>query len=294
VRPEPGKRLRRRGTVDSGPASPLYGACSTRCCRAPRAPPSERSHVPLPALPPYDPAAPGVIVFDNDDTLVHTSTPVTRIMAELFAAALDVPAPELQRQILEGYRLAHDTYGHMARLHGKDAQWAAEMRATIHRDLFARLTEVLAPNPRLLAQIGMLCERGHVVGVLTAASRAYAHRVLEVIEVRERLHPELVMTRDCVGGHFKTGPEPYLAFLDRSARIAPGRWHVMVEDTAANLAAAAALGFTTVLVGEPSPEPYVHARYPDVEAFLDALLAGDFRPRCTGAAAHEPRAPHPG
>ena len=234
--------------------------------------------MPLPALPRYDPASPGVIVFDNDDTLVHTSTPVSAILAELFAAALDVPAAQARRQILEGYALAQDCYGHMARLHGKDAAWAAEMRRQVHQDLFARLEHVLSPNPRLLAQLGRVCESGHVVGVLTAASRDYADRVLEVIGVRHRLHPELVMTRDCVGGHYKNRPEPYLAFLARSARIAPGRWHIMVEDTVANLKAAAELGFTTVLVGAPSSEAFVHARYADVETFLDALLAGEVRP----------------
>ena len=111
----------------------------------------------------------------------------------------------------------------MARLYGKDAAWAAEMRTQVREDLFARLEHMLAPNPRLIAQIGRLSERGHVVGVLTAASRDYAERVLEVIGVRHRLRPELVMTRDCVGGHYKNRPEPYLAFLARSARIAPGR-----------------------------------------------------------------------
>ena len=244
--------------------------------------------MPLPTLPRYDPASPGVIVFDNDDTLVHTSTPVSSIMGELFAAALDVPAAEARRQILEGYRLAQDTFGYMARLHGKDAAWAAEMRTVIRKDLFVRLAHVLAPNPQLLAQIGRLAERGHVVGVLTAASRDYAHRVLEVIQIRDRFHPELVMTRDCVGGHMKNRPEPYLAFLERSARIAPGRWHIMVEDNAANLKAAAELGFTTVLVGPVVPdapassEAFVHACYPDVEAFLDALLAGELRPDYAG------------
>jgi beta-phosphoglucomutase-like phosphatase (HAD superfamily) len=103
-----------------------------------------------------------------------------------------------------------------------------------------------------------------------------------------------VMTRDCVGGHYKNRPEPYIAFLERSERIAPGRWHIMVEDTAANLKAAAELGFTTVLVGPVVPdapgacapfEAFVHARYPDVEAFLDALLAGELRPAYAGASA---------
>jgi beta-phosphoglucomutase-like phosphatase (HAD superfamily) len=257
--------------------------------------------VPAPTLPRYDAATPGVIVFDNDDTLVHTSTPVSGILAELFAAALDVPAEEARRQILEGYTRAQDIYGHMSRLHGKDAAWAAGMRTQVHQDLFARLEQILAPNPRLLARIGRACERGHVVGVLTAASREYAHRVLDVIRLREAFHPELVMTRDCVGGHYKDRPEPYLAFLDRSARIAPGRWHIMVEDNAANLKAAAELGFTTVLVGPVPGDPelagaqgglaasqagsdaFVHARYPDVEAFLDALLEGRLRPAYGGA-----------
>lgn len=245
-------------------------------------------------MPPYDPASPGVIVFDNDDTLVHTSTPVSAILAELFAAALVVPAAEARRQILEGYTLAQDCYGYMARLHGKDDAWAAEMRRQVHQELFVRLEHVLSPNPRLIARIGDLCERGHVVGVLTAASRDYAHRVLEVIGLRDRFHPELVMTRDCVGGHYKNRPEPYLAFLARSARIAPGRWHIMVEDTVANLKAAAELGFTTVLVGAPSSETFVHARFADVEAFLDALIAGDIRPAYPGATAESRRAVHPG
>jgi beta-phosphoglucomutase-like phosphatase (HAD superfamily) len=251
-------------------------------------PPNGRPYVLLPTLPRYDAASPGVIVFDNDDTLVHTSTPVSGVLAELFAAALDVPADEARRQILEGYSLAQDCYGHMARLHGKDAAWAAGMRAVVHKDLFARLEHILSPNPRLLAQIGRVCERGHVVGVLTAASRDYAHRVLEVIRLRDRLHPELLMTRDCVGGHYKDRPEPYLAFLGRSARIAPGRWHIMVEDNVGNLKAAAELGFTTVLVGAPSSEAFVHARYPNVESFLDALLAGEFRPAYAGAPADMP------
>jgi FMN phosphatase YigB (HAD superfamily) len=250
--------------------------------------------VPLPALPRYDPASPGVIVFDNDDTLVHTSTPVSTIVAELFAAALDVPAAEVRRQILEAYSLAQDTCGHMARLHGRDDAWAADMRTAVRAALFVRLEHVLAPNPRLIAQIGRLGERGHVVGVLTAASRDYADRVLEVIQLRDAFHPELVMTRDCVGGHYKNRPEPYLAFLARSARIAPGRWHIMVEDNAANLKAAAQLGFTTVLVGAPSSEAFVHACYPDVEAFLDALLAGEVRPAYPGAGVEMPRAAGPG
>jgi beta-phosphoglucomutase-like phosphatase (HAD superfamily) len=254
--------------------------------------------VPLPTLPRYDAASPGVIVFDNDDTLVHTSTPVSGILADLFAAALDVPAAEARRQILEGYTRAQDIYGHMSRLYGKDAAWAAGMRALVHQDLFGRLEHVLSPNPRLIAQLGRVCERGHVVGVLTAASRDYADRVLEVIRLRDRFHPELVMTRDCVGGHYKNRPEPYLAFLERSARIAPGRWHIMVEDNAANLKAAAELGFTTVLVGAPSSEAcseaFVHARYRDVEAFLDALLAGEVRPAYPGAEAEMPREVHLG
>jgi beta-phosphoglucomutase-like phosphatase (HAD superfamily) len=254
--------------------------------------PDRKTYVPL-ALPRYDPASAGVIVFDNDDTLVHTSTPVSTILAEQFAVALDVPAHEARMQILEAYSLAQDTCSHMARLHGRDDAWVAGMRAVLRQNLFARLEHVLSPNPRLIARIGRVCERGHVVGVLTAASRDYAHRVLELIHLRDAFHPELVITRDCVGGHYKDRPEPYLAFLERSARIAPGRWHIMVEDNAANLKAAAELGFTTVLVGAASSEAFVHVCYPDVETFLDALLVGEIRPAYPAAAAEMPRETYP-
>ena len=105
---------------------------------------------------------------------------------------------------------------------GRDHPHPHRLRQLVGGDLTPEQPRREVPQRPLAGCRRRAVERGHVVGVLTAASREYAHRVLDVIRLRDAFHPELVMTRDCVGGHYKNCAEPYLAFLARSARIAPG------------------------------------------------------------------------
>jgi len=120
------------------------------------------------------------------------------------------------------------------------------------------------PNPALRAAIARLPGRRIV---FTNAHDAHAERVLERLELADLFHEVFHI------GSAGYAPKPAAAAYERltaAHAITPAQT-AFFEDTAANLAPAAALGMTTVLVGEGAATyeaDFVHYRAPDLAEFL--------------------------
>lgn len=232
-------------------------------------------------LPRYTPNTPGVLIFDNDDTLVQTSKHVEKALQKWMAETLGISPDEAFRELDEGYRVHGDSYAHLARRYGKPASWADEASQAVHQMLADEMETFVRRDAKLQQQLGALQAQGHIIGMLTQARRVYAHKAIAVLDILPFLHPHLVMAFECSEGHFKRRPEPYRLMLKRSLAIAPDRWHLMVEDSPGNLPAAAQTGFTTTAVGprRNAPGSFIHARYETVYDLNDALLTGTFAPQ---------------
>ena len=204
-------------------------------------------------------------IFDLDNTLYPHSTGFVALIEEKMTAftvrATGLPWDEafaLQLRYLEdhGTTLA----GLMAN-HGVDP---ADFLDEVH-DVS---TEALAPDPRLHAAIARLPGRRLV---FTNGHGAHAERVLAKLEIGG-LFDEVF--------HLETGgliPKPRPEAFDNLVRthsVTPAS-AAFFEDTERNLAPAAALGMTTVLVGPhalTSTADFVHHRAEDLAPFLEAAL----------------------
>jgi beta-phosphoglucomutase-like phosphatase (HAD superfamily) len=246
----------------------------------------------VPMLPRYTPHAPGVIIYDLDLVFINNEPLIQRIIAEWFAAELDISVEESHDAITEGFARTHDTYPYMAERYGKDKAWQDYANRAVHQAITDQLHTSVSHNLRLEQQLLALEKNRHVQGMLTQAFRMYADRNLELLNVTRLLHPELVLGRDCNGGLTKRDPGGYSEMLRRTARLFPNRWHVMIEDNPANLKQAALAGFTTVLVGKKAQAGVsrsVHAAFPGkatalnpppgTHEALDALLKGILNPQ---------------
>ncbi|HBY95440.1 MAG: pyrimidine 5'-nucleotidase [Ardenticatenaceae bacterium] len=205
------------------------------------------------------------ILFDLDNTLYPPSTglmaAVDRRIARYFARELGLRLPEAE-QLRADYcwQYSSCTTGVLrgARL-----------------DLDAFLTDVhaipvehhlLAPNPALAA---MLKQLQLVKWIFTNAPAEYARRVLDALGVMG--HFRGIFDIRFLGFVGKPEPAAYERVL--AAIGARGEECAMVEDSVANLAPAAALGMTTVLVtaGGGVPEPWVDVTASDLSE-LPAVL----------------------
>jgi putative hydrolase of the HAD superfamily len=207
-------------------------------------------------------------VFDLDNTLYAAESTLyddlgarmTAYVARATGLAHDA-ALELQERYFHDYGAS--VVGLVAH-HGVDA---ADFLAYVHDvDLAA-----VAPDPELALLLDALPGRTFV---FTNGGGGHAERVTARIGIAH-----------CFDGLFdiadaglrpKPQPEAYQRLIAKFA-IDPAR-ALLVEDTLRNLEPAAALGFTTALVGPVHPEPrppYVHLHAHDVKTLLSDLIRID-------------------
>jgi len=229
--------------------------------------PARAGPAPGPALDPKDVE---VWLFDLDNTLYPASCRLfdqIELRMGAFIAELLSLEWEAARSLQKRYFREHGTT--MAGLiahHGVDPQ--------VYMDyVHAVDLSPIAPSPALDAALDALPGRKLI---FTNASTRHAARVMERLGVTR--HFEAVF--DIVAADFKPKPAPesYDALLARHA-VDPRR-AVFFEDSARNLAPAAALGMTTVWVAgdhdwarEADQEDYVHHVAEDLADWLAALAA---------------------
>lgn len=199
-------------------------------------------------------------VFDLDNTLYSTPLlydAVGERMTAYIARALGVDEDEaliLRERYFDEYGA---TVVGLSRHHAMDAH---DFLAHAHDVDYS----VLDPDPEL----GALIERlpGRKI-VFTNGGGGHGQRALAQLAIAHCF--ELVFDIEAAG----LAPKPQRAAYERliaACGIDPAA-SVLVEDSARNLEPARALGFTTVLIGEPSP----HADHvaPDAKAFVRSALS---------------------
>lgn len=177
-------------------------------------------------------------VFDLDNTLYHPKhdlfAQIDHRMTDFVSRLLGVPPAEA-RQTQKRYYAEHGTtLNGLMRMHGLDPREFLEFVHNI--DL-----SVLPEHPELAAAIARLPGKRYV---FTNGSQRHAERVLKKLGA-DHLFDGVV---DIERAGFQ--PKPHRASFERMIEtfaLAPER-AVMFEDLARNLATAADLGFTTVLV----------------------------------------------
>jgi putative hydrolase of the HAD superfamily len=200
-------------------------------------------------------------LFDLDNTLYPLgsglgaliSDRITDFVADLTSLPRD-EAHGLQKQYLAEHGI---TLGGLMSRHGVDPD-------VYHAHLNEVPLDVLTPDPALKAALARLPGRRLV---FTNADHVHAERVLRKLELGE-LFDQVFHIGDA-GYAPKPSPEAY-ARLAATHAVVPAE-AAFFEDTVRNLAPAAALGMTTVLVGEGAEAceaDFVHHRAPDLAAFL--------------------------
>jgi putative hydrolase of the HAD superfamily len=204
-------------------------------------------------------------VFDLDNTLYP---PQCDLLAEIDRRMTDYVAqltglPPAEARILQ--KRYHDDHG--ATLTGMIAHHGADPRAFLDY-VHALDLSPLQPDPDLARLIADLPGRKFV---FTNADRGHADRVSR----RLGLHGLFDDYFDIEAGGYAPKPQA-VAFATLVARHAiDPHTVVMFDDLARNLAPAAALGFTTVLVARPPAEPLpdsVHFVAEDLKLFLREAL----------------------
>jgi putative hydrolase of the HAD superfamily len=200
-------------------------------------------------------------LFDLDNTLYPlgsglgaiVSDRITSFVAELTGLPRE-EAHALQKQYLAQYGL---TLAGMLEHHGVDP-------AVYHAMFHDLPLDSLAPDPALRAGLARLPGRRLI---FTNADNVHAGRVLERLELSDLFEAVFhIASADFA-------PKPSDAAFERilAAHAITPAVTAFFEDTAANLAPAAALGMTTVLVGEgveACDADFVHHRAPDLASFL--------------------------
>jgi putative hydrolase of the HAD superfamily len=200
-------------------------------------------------------------LFDLDNTLYPlgsglaaiVSDRITSFVAELTGLPRD-EALVLQKRYLAQYGL---TLAGMLEHHGVDP-------ATYHAMFHDLPLESLAPDPALRAGLERLPGRRLI---FTNADDVHAARVLDRLELADLFEAVFHI------GAADFAPKPSDAAFARimaAHAIAPATT-AFFEDTVANLAPAALLGMTTVLVGpaaEQAAPTFVNFRAVDLAAFL--------------------------
>jgi putative hydrolase of the HAD superfamily len=128
----------------------------------------------------------------------------------------------------------------------------------------------IGPDPALAAALARLPGRRLVY---TNGSARHAERVTAALGI-DHLFNEIF---DIEAAAFIPKPDPAAFAAMIAAHGVRPRTGAFFEDLAKNLAPAAALGMTTILVGPHAadgPEPFVHHRTADLTAFLAQALVG--------------------
>jgi putative hydrolase of the HAD superfamily len=205
-------------------------------------------------------------LFDLDNTLypadsgfmAQFSERMTRYVEQLTGLPRD-EAFRLQKQYLADYGL---TLGGLIANHGVEPQ-------AFHAQFHDLSLEMLAHDPAMLAALSRLPGRRLI---FTNADDVHARRILEKLELTH-LFDEV----------FHIGSADYVGKPDASAFAKIVAAHalepaatIFFEDSERNLAPAADLGMTTVLVGAHAPAsvaPFVHYKTDNLASFLtDAQL----------------------
>jgi putative hydrolase of the HAD superfamily len=178
------------------------------------------------------------LLFDLDETLYPRDAGVMQAIGRL-----------IRQYISEEYETTLDEADAMARRYHQE--YGTSMRGlllnnNLDTERFLAYVhnfplDVLQPNPELEALLATL--PGEKV-IFTNADRAHAERVLARLGVRQ--HFSRIVDVVAVGYISKPNPEAYINCL-RLLDAHPAEC-VLIEDTGRNLAPAAALGMTTVLV----------------------------------------------
>jgi putative hydrolase of the HAD superfamily len=202
-------------------------------------------------------------IFDLDNTLYPSSSrlfdQVDTLIGQFVATLLGVDAAEAQR-LQKHYFREHGTT-----LTGLMAQHKVDPHAYL--DFVHNLDlSPITPSPALATALERLPGRKLIY---TNGSLAHAERVMDRLGVRERF--EAIF--DIVASDFVPKPQEsaYRMLIERHA-IFPQR-AAMIEDMPRNLAPAAALGMTTVLVSSDSPWAREGADGEHIDHVTDDLVA---------------------
>lgn len=201
------------------------------------------------------------LIFDLDETLYRRDAGVMQTISRL-----------IRQYIVERYGLTYEEADALARRY--HAQYGTSMRGLLlHNNLDPDdflayvhnfpLEDKLSPDPALDAMLASL--PGTKV-IFTNADRRHAERVLERLGVRH--HFSQIVDVTAVNYISKPNPQAYQLCLQRLG--ARPEECVMIEDSGRNLAPAAALGITTVLV-DGAPEETADYRIDDILA-LPAVI----------------------
>ncbi len=207
-------------------------------------------------------------LFDLDNTLYPPSSGYilaieTRIR-DYFVRLTGLPPDQawaVQKQYLEEHGSAVPG---LIEHHGADPH-------EFLRDVHDVPLGLLSPDPDLRQALQRLPGRRLV---FTNGSEWHAERVLERLGIADQFGE--VFHTEAAGMIAKPDPRAFDALIAVHA-VTPGTT-AFFEDRAVNLAPAAALGMTTVLVGDHAPastEPFVQHRTADLTAFLNAAQVKD-------------------
>lgn len=202
-------------------------------------------------------------LFDLDHTLYPPTFPVLRLIEarirDYMIRLTGLPSDEawaVQKRYLDDYGGA---VAGLVKHHGIDPH---AFLAEVHDVPL----DSLEPDPALKAAIARLPGRRLI---FTNGSERHAERVLETLEL-SALFDEVFHT-EAAGMVMKPDPRAFDALI-RAHDVKPHST-AFFEDRAVNLAPAAALGMTTVLVGDhaqASTDAFVQHRTASLTAFLNA------------------------
>lgn len=202
-------------------------------------------------------------LFDLDNTLYPVESEVMTLVAgrmtDFMEKITGLPRDQA-RAIQKSYYEEHGTTlaGLMANDHGVDPE---DFLTHVH-DISL---DALAPDPALLAGLERLPGRRLV---FTNGSAEHAVRVLERMEIAHAFEDIFhIAAADYIP---KPARSTFVKMMDRHGVSADGA--AFFEDSEKNLAPAAELGMTTVLVGPhaaASTADFIHHRTHDLAAFLN-------------------------
>lgn len=187
-----------------------------------------------------------VLFLDLDDTLYPSSSGVWQAIGErindYIEVRLGIPRPQVAALRDRYFRTYGTTLNGLLRHHGVDPH---DYLDYVH-DL--ALEERLAPDRELRALLERLPQKRVV---FTNASRGHAERVLAALDIRPAIDQVVdILALEMVN---KPRPESYQRAMALAGE-ADARACVVVDDSPANLQAAAALGMTAVRVGPPGAD----------------------------------------
>ena len=211
-------------------------------------------------------------IFDLDNCLYPASAGLFDLIDERMGAyiqrLLDCDPQEARRVQKENFHAHGTTLAGLMRHHGVDPHHFLEDVHSIPLDRISR-------NDRLASALARLPGRRFV---FTNGDEAYARRVLEAVGV----HADFDGLHDIHASSYRPKPDPqsYRQMCERFG-IDPER-ALFVEDMAANLKPAKALGMTTVWVdngserGSHGADPsFIDYRIGDVADWLESILEKD-------------------